>query len=348
MKEPLKLQVYERDRLAFEASLLSVFELGRQRAGEPDPYALLAATATAPARLILALQQEKDNVSRQHLLLEPLSSGAVRVHNGSQIPLPYGPSPAGKVAPSGSIELTPPFQLSLPPRSIAISRSDSVDEHGVQGLDEQTIGPGRLSELSRRLRPLPELSPPQLDALLGWLQTTMGVLQSTVAAADFLDKAVEALVQIVGLHSGRVLRLDDDTWKVAAVHEPSPLPGQEWRPSTHVLERVRREKRTFWQYPEAARSVDTPSLGPLQTVVAAPVLDGDGQVIGALYGERRRDGAGAGARIGKLEAMLVELLACGVATGLARQQHEEAALRAQVRFEQFFTPDLARQLAQDP
>src|SRR5207244_1819701 len=52
--------------------------------------------------------------------------------------------------------------------------------------------------------------------------------------------------------------------------------------------------------------------------------------------------------VGKLEAMLVELLACGVATGLARQQQEEAALRAQVRFEQFFTPELAQQLAQDP
>src|SRR5438445_319058 len=90
--------------------------------------------------------------------------------------------------------------------------------------------------LESTLLALPELSPPQLDALLGWLQTTMSVLQSTVAAADFLDKAVEALVQIVGLHSGRVLRLQDDQWEVAAVHEAFTSPGQDWRPSTHVLE----------------------------------------------------------------------------------------------------------------
>jgi hypothetical protein len=91
-----------------------------------------------------------------------------------------------------------------------------VDEHGVQGLSEQTLGPGSLSELSRRLRPPPALSPPQLDELVGWLQTTVGVLQSTVGSADFLERAAEALVQIVGLDSGRVLLLEGECWDVAA------------------------------------------------------------------------------------------------------------------------------------
>jgi adenylate cyclase len=46
--------------------------------------------------------------------------------------------------------------------------------------------------------------------------------------------------------------------------------------------------------------------------------------------------------------MLVELLARGVAAGLARLEQERAALAARVRFEQFFTPELARQLAEHP
>jgi adenylate cyclase len=41
-------------------------------------------------------------------------------------------------------------------------------------------------------------------------------------------------------------------------------------------------------------------------------------------------------------------LACGVATGLARQEKERQALQSQVRFEQFFGPDLAAQLADEP
>jgi adenylate cyclase len=49
-----------------------------------------------------------------------------------------------------------------------------------------------------------------------------------------------------------------------------------------------------------------------------------------------------------VEAMLVDLLACGVATGLAREAQQKAALDAYVRFEQFFGPNLARRLAREP
>jgi hypothetical protein len=146
-----------------------------------------------------------------------------------------------------------------------------VDEHGVQGLSEQTLGPGGLSELSRRLRPPPALSPPQLDELVGWLQTTVGVLHSTVGSADFLERAAEALVQIVGLDSGRVLLLKGDRWDVAA-SSGTAAEGDEWRPSRHVLDRVRREKRTFWQHPQPAAAADAPSLRRVQTVVATPLL----------------------------------------------------------------------------
>src|SRR5262249_14941830 len=69
--------------------------------------------------------------------------------------------------------------------------------------------------------------------------------------------------------------------------------------------------------------------------------------LGALHGDRRQRSAAA-PQITKLEAMLVEVLAGGLAAGLARLKHEQAAVAAQVRFEQFFTPDLARQLAARP
>src|SRR5262249_501480 len=92
----------------------------------------------------------------------------------------------------------------------------------------------------------------------------------------------------------------------------------------------------------------TPSLAGLQKVVAAPILNAEGQVLGALYGERRRQGSGLAGRAGKVEALLVELLACGLSTGLAPEREEKAALQAQVQFEQFFGPELARQLKREP
>jgi adenylate cyclase len=78
------------------------------------------------------------------------------------------------------------------------------------------------------------------------------------------------------------------------------------------------------------------------------ILDGHNRVIGALYGERRSDGPPNRSSISKLELMLVDLLALGVGTGLARQEQEKAALKATALFEQFFTRQLAQTLARQP
>jgi adenylate cyclase len=348
MADSLQIRILEGDHPTFEGSLPGVVELGRQQAGEPEPYTWLLATGTAPARLVVARADERDNVSRHHALLEPLTSGRVRLTNHSKAPLPCTTAPGGAIAPGAAAELAPPFSLSLAGRTIAVGPVDSGGQPGLHSLDKQTVGPGgSLAELSSRLRSLPDLTAPQLKELIGWLQTVMGVLQSTVGTADFLDKATEALVQIVGLELGRVLLHNGDEWAVAAGHGEPPQGSGPWQPSQHVLAAVRNKKKTFWQS-RCQGDADTPSLQPLETVVAAPLLDPAGNVIGALYGERRQAPASPLHAGGKLEAMLVDLLACGVAAGLARQAQEKAALEAQVRFEQFFGPDLARRLAHEP
>jgi adenylate cyclase len=111
---------------------------------------------------------------------------------------------------------------------------------------------------------------------------------------------------------------------------------------------VRQHKRTFWQEPEQAANQLGSLLG-VKAVIAAPILDRQGEVIGALYGERRQESSsGACGPITRLEAMLMELLAGGIAAGLARVEQEQAALRARVQFEQFFTKELSIQLAAQP
>jgi adenylate cyclase len=347
MADPLQVRVLEGDRPVSEGPLAGPLELGRQQAGEPEAYAWLPAGPATPARLVIARRGEQDNVSRHHALLEPLPSGRVRVTNRSRAPLPCGPAADGAIAAGAAAELAPPFSLALAGRSVTVEPPASADPPDLHSLDEQTVGPGRVRDLTKRLRALPALPAPQLDDLVGWLQTTMGVLQAAVGAADFLDKAAEALVRIVGLDRGRMLLLEGDAWAVAAAHGLPPEGGRPWQPSQHVLAQVKDKKRTFWQSPRQGGTADTPSLGPLQVVVAAPVLDAGGNVVGALYGERRQ----AASRLhagGKLEALLVEVLACGVATGLARQAVEKEALASYVRFEQFFGPDLARRLAREP
>jgi adenylate cyclase len=72
-------------------------------------------------------------------------------------------------------------------------------------------------------------------------------------------------------------------------------------------------------------------------------------VIAILYGERRLEGLLAtGRSVSRLDAMVTEVLAVGLAAGLARLEEQRAMLALQTQFEQFFTPELARQLATRP
>jgi adenylate cyclase len=171
------------------------------------------------------------------------------------------------------------------------------------------------------------------------------VLQSAAGSLDFFQQAARAVVDLVALDSTRVMLLERGEWKTQAMQRRARTQSDaDANPSRRLLERLIREKRTFWEVPSADRGA---SLVGVRAVVAAPILDPRGEVIGALYGDRREDRS-LTHPISRLEAMLVELLAGGVAAGLARLEQEQAAVRAQVRFEQFFTKELSQQLTLTP
>ena len=209
---------------------------------------------------------------------------------------------------------------------------------------------GRLGAAPR----LPSLGLPtkgvEVEAIVRWLQGVIGVLQTAASSSEFLESAAQAVVDLVELDSGRVLLLEDGRWRIEAARfgeGVNPLP--DWQPSRLILNRLRSERRTLWQEPDQS-GLGAASLLGVNWVVAAPLLDRSGQAIGALYGERRQNltVADASSRVMKIDAMLVELLASGVAAGLARLEQEKAALAARVQFEQFFTPSLASELAARP
>src|SRR5258708_7105843 len=105
----LTLRITENGCPTYEVTFADPLELGRQRSGEPDPYALLPASAEAPARLVVARQQES-NYSRRHVILQPLPAGIVRVRNGSRLPLPVG-GDSLTIAPESASDLKLPFTL---------------------------------------------------------------------------------------------------------------------------------------------------------------------------------------------------------------------------------------------
>jgi adenylate cyclase len=284
-------------------------------------------------------------ISRQHVRAEPLPDGGVRVTNLSAklfVRVENGP----ELAPQSALEVALPVVLVLGKKRVRIQEPAEEDAL-LHGLPEATLAPA-VDDGSMALRFATAVLPrggTDVEGLIRWMRVTMDVMHSAASPTEFLARAARAVVDLVGLDSSRVLLIDKGAWKEQHLHRRHTLKDSEGTPSRQVLNRVREEKRTFWQEPGPTRAQD--SLVGVKAVVAAPILDRHGEVIGVLYGDRRRQG-NEPRPLTRLDAMLVELLAGGLAAGLARVEMEQAALRARVQFEQFFTPELARELEANP
>jgi adenylate cyclase len=350
MPPPLDLMIYEKTsgsptpQLVATLSLSGRTELGRQETTAESLYTSTWRPEEGYWRVVIARGTEQ-TIGRHHVLLEFLPDGRLQLTNTSNrstVQLENGPSLPRSI----------PHAVEMPAAGLVMrlgssrvvrlqSRQEAVPSE-IWGLPEATVAPENFSKASgagRSVRlTLPADPAIENEALVGWLQMALGLLQSAANSADFFPRAAQAVVDLAGMESGRVLLFNETGWKEeASAFANGQVQDPSWQPSQRIVGRVRAEKKTFWELPRltAAGSV----LG-VQAVVAAPILDPKEEVIGILYGDRRQ----LGRPINRIEAMLIELLACGVASRLARLKEEQAMLR----FEQFFSPRLARQLVQNP
>ncbi len=339
MPGTIQIRIYDRFQLVFSEEFDCAVELGRQSSGDPGIYS--RRMVDGHWRVIVAGHDE-NTVSRNHALVAPAGGDKVLLTNlSTKIPVRLSD---GDLAPRGAREVPIPVVLTLGHKTVRVQEPEP-DGPALNQLAEATMPPGRTlapgPASEYRSIGLRELKEKEYDpeTVLLLIQGAMDVFQSAATASeDFFQKAARGVVELVGLDTGRVLLIDSEgVWKEkAAATAQQSISDREWTPSRRVLDRVSRDKRTYWQSPDGTK-LDESSLAGLNAVVAAPILDPDGRVIGALYGDRRRDlgGMDLDTPINKHEAKFVELLAMGVASGLARLRMEQT----KVRFEQFFTPE---------
>ena len=335
---------YHRHQRVLATPLDTRLEIGRQRASEPSPPRRLDRSDSA--RIILAPLDDVD-VSRSHM---QLTSGpdkdSFEVTNLSYSQ-PIRISPDILLLPGEKKVTELPLLAQFSTYAVRVEPAEEEDLE-LQPLPERTIAPGKLSVESGLNRLNIDTMDEQL--LLRWLETVLGVFQSAANSRDFPELAAKALVKIVGLDAAAMLQCDSEgRWRTAALH--SVVEGQNedtWIPSQTLLAQVRKEKRTYRHVPANAHNT-AQSLQNISALVSAPILDGDENVIGALYGDRRSEGPSDDIPdITLFEAKLVEVLASGIAAGLARVKEEKSAVAARVQLEQFVTPQVASQLEKDP
>ncbi|MBI2804922.1 MAG: adenylate/guanylate cyclase domain-containing protein [Planctomycetes bacterium] len=339
MNDHWQLRVYDSGHL-YVADLSGAADIGRQQTKEETQPSHVR---TKDGWRVVIAPMEDISISRQHLGVEPLADGRFLLTNKSAKLLVSLPNNQD-LAPGESSKVALPVVVRVGRKMLRLQPFQ--EDELLKSLPLATLAPGSDSPLPGLRVNFGQRGAEGMDAdqLLAWIQAFLGLLQSAAGSEDFYAKAAAALVDLVKLDSGRVVFRAAEKWVERAVHLSTQKKSlAEWRPSTRILNNVAREKKTFWQVPELGSS----TVG-LDAVVAAPILDRKGEVIGALYGERRVTGIEVGEPLTQVEALLVEVLATGVAAGLARVEQEQAALRTRTQMEQFFTPELAAELADHP
>ncbi len=342
------ITVLEKQQQLFHEQIAGALEIGRQKNSEEVLHSLQL-ERTGRQRLVIA-RLDEINVSRSHAVLEPLDNCRLRLRNMSASqPITFAD---GKpLGPQECCELALPAALQIGRKVVRIQETPEPADAEIKCLEP--VGSSFHADMGMTANfatiALGAHHSVEMESFIGWLKTAMGVLQSAASSMDFFDKAARALVDMVGMDSGHVLLLQGGDWRTVAQHANDKVKeGGRKTASRQILQRLLQEKRTFWQVPRNTFD-DGSSLVGIKAVVAAPILGGSGEVLGALYADRHRGVQSKSPQIiSKVEAMLVELLASSVATGLARLEQEQAALRARVQFEQFFTPELSRQLQVQP
>jgi adenylate cyclase len=328
-------------------------ELGRQR--DRDEALFGRKQENGISRWVIA-RRDETTVGRNQILLTPINNDRVRVTNGSD-KQPIRFLDRADLAPGSSCDAPLPLHVILGPTKTVHVRK-AAPSGQVHSLPEQTLPPRSAVPAGSRFPSLvmpAAVSPGSVREVFQWMNGVMEVMQAVTEATNFLDRAAKAVVEGVGLDAARVLLLTDGDWRIKATQTAAGVDQALLRhPSRSFLERMRTAKKTSMEVP-GQDSDASASMAGLETVIASPLLNVKGEVIGALYGERRRAPRPGASAIHDSEAMLVELLARSVAAGLAlqdeqkkTQEEQKKALASQVQFEQFFTKELAQSLTARP
>ena len=336
----IRVELTEGEQLLFTGEISHGLECGRQEQGEPGTGALLQ--HPAGQRLIVADTDNK-RIGRHQLQIELLPNGQVLLKNiSSSVDLRLGSAAPLEAGKSRAVVLPVLIGFSATRVLRLLSLSEATDlDSGLESLDEAVRAPGNRIDFSETIFGASGLQNSQFDgaieAVLRILQEVMEVFRNARSEEALYKAALSGAVRVVRFDGARLIRFDGHDWK-----QVQELHAGENPFSRHVLQQVLRDRKTFWS---SGSFNATASLALVDSVVVAPILNREGAVIGALYGERRNGDFRIPERpITRIDAQLMELLAGGVASELARQSQEEESRRHEKRFEQFFSPKLAREL----
>lgn len=333
-------------------------EIGRQQEGDSGPLELQDLVSSQ--RLVIAPVSARA-IPRQALRVESPASGQLRICNIHPRLSFYVGTEAEPLGPGESFEAVDEVVVSLPenrtvriqscqPDSVVSPPSDSsgTNFRTISAPVESTmenLNPVRLNELFGG-----ESKEDQGRVAVDLVRSALTVVQQAAGSNEFFDSAVRSVATMIELDRALALLRKDDQWVIRSAYstDTDSSTGREKGSeapsySRSLLDRVLKFGKTIIYDPANYLHTTDSSMMVLDRAVAAPILDENRNVIGALYGDRKYGSTSQDTPIGDLEAALLEVMAGAVASGIIRQRQE--AIRSSLT--QFFSHEVAARLEQD-
>ncbi|WP_197525789.1 adenylate/guanylate cyclase domain-containing protein [Pseudobythopirellula maris] len=195
-----------------------------------------------------------------------------------------------------------------------------------------------------------DASGPASATLARWLEALSALNRWSASTPEFYRDAARFAVEPVGLDGAMILERDpaSDAWRIVSSELPRPELGVGFDPT--LLERLAAQHGVWFHGVEQPTDDgETPlKVDPRPAIVLAPVTDGSGELVGAVYAWRVVHSGNGRRGVRYLEANLVRLLADSVSSGVARLEQEAEAGRRRALLEQAFTRTVAQQIERDP
>jgi len=376
MTKPLRIEVYQtsltsENELLFESEIQLPLRIGRQEKGRfagvwldelKDDSATLVSNQEPKGelqKLVIAAPDERAYSRKFAELFH--NAGLIEVRNTSSNQMIFLGA-QNPIEPMESRSLTLPVELTMGERMISIAHVGQIEPQPLIRSLAPNAPPvsassgnwGSTLEFNNIVSLKGAQKGTKFDGewLIELLRTIMHMLQESPSSSEFYDNASRAIGQLLELDNCLIVFQDgykppfgklDAKWKNWHAQSSFPLLSKdsEYSPSMRILEMVHRDKQTVYQIPD----VRSASLEGVSSLVASPLRNSQNEVIGIIYGDRR---VSALAMFSEMEATFVDLFANGISVGLERMGHEREISEMRARFDQFFTPSIARQLEADP
>ncbi len=275
--------------------------------------------------------------SRHHARLEPRESGGLLLKNLSN---------RKPVVLADGEEISPGESRAVDGKSVCFWVGKTWVEVEIEAVPQEVFATIASSESASDIgsfrQRFEKIETPTMEILTQWFETLISVQRAAASAADFYQQAAQAAVSLIGFEKALVLLHEENGWVVkgqSSLYKDSP-PNF----SRSLLHQVVQERRTFYQSGEQLQSISDGGLA-----AASPIFDAKGEsIIGAVYGFRIMGGPGPSCEVTPMDAQLLQTLASVVSLGIVRMQREQEVSILRIKFDQFFSPALARELEKDP